>query len=222
MCDIRFKKDFTYILVGPSRSGKTVHVSKLLKHQNLLFQSGQIKNTHYFYKEWQRLFDEMNDNNYVKEWHKEIPTLDKMKELAFPYQDKGGSLFIIDDFGQNLNRDIAELFTVLSHHMNISVIIQLQSLFNKNPVYREIQLSTQYISIFKNNRDKSQILHFARQFQPSNIKYVTSAYNEATKKPYTYMLFDLTQEIADNMRMRSSILPSEAPMLSWFPPNVGI
>lgn len=222
MFDLRFSKDFTYIIAGPSRSGKTVHVINILQNQDELFKSGKITNAHYFFKEWQPSFETLKKEKIIKEWHNFLPNLQFVKDISQPYQENGGSLVIIDDFGQNLTRDIVELFTVLSHHSNLSVILLLQSLFNKNPLYREIQLSAEYISVFKNNRDKSQILHFAKQMFPTNTKFLVEAYRIATLNPYTYMFFDMTQKIPDILRIRSNILPSESPMKVWMEKQCGI
>lgn len=215
MFDLRFPKDFTYIVSGPSRSGKTIHVCNLIKNQDELFASGFIKNSHYFYREWQDSFDSMKKEGLIKHWHNKLPTEDFLREISLPFQGREGTLVIIDDFGSNLNSDISLLFTVLSHHCNISVVLILQTLFSKNPVYREIQLSAQYLAIFRNNRDKSQIINFAKQFSPKNINYVLGSFMEATKQPYTYVLFDLTQRIPDMLRMRSNMLIHEWPMKVW-------
>lgn len=222
MYDVRFKKDFTYVVVGPSRCGKTVHVKNILENQNILFQSGKIQNVHYFYREWQSLFDRMKDIGIVKQWHNNLPTTEIMRELAFPHIGKDGTLFIIDDFGQNLTGDISDLFNVLSHHANISVIILLQTLFSKNPVYREIQLSAQYLSLFKNNRDKSQILQLARQINPSNKRFIVESFHEATKAPYTYLMFDLSQDVNERVRIKSNFLPQEKPVIAWMEKKMSI
>ena len=174
MFDVRFPKDFTYIVCGPSRSGKTIHVCNLIKNQEELFESGIIRNSHYFYREWQESFDSMKKESWVKHWHNKLPTEDFLREISLPFQGREGTLVIIDDFGSNLNSDISLLFSVLSHHCN-----------------------------------------FVKQLSPKNINYVGGAFIEATKQPYTYVLFDLTQNIPDLLRMRSCIMKYEWPMKIW-------
>lgn len=45
-----------------------------------------------------------------------------------------------------------------------------------------------YISIFKNPRDKTVMIQFAKQFSAYDIRWVVDAYNSCTKAPYTYMV----------------------------------
>ena len=51
----------------------------------------------------------------------------------------------------------------------------------------------------------SSIRYFSRQIDPSNFKSIIDIYNKATKKPFSYLLFDLTQETPDDLRYRSNI-----------------
>jgi hypothetical protein len=55
---------------------------------------------------------------------------------------------------------------------------------------------------------------------PNNSKYVVDAYKEATKEPYSYMLFDFHQSTPDMIRVRSNMMPRERekePMKAWLP-----
>ena len=44
---------------------------------------------------------------------------------------------------------------------------------------------------------------------PGQTHYVTEAYKSATEKPHGYLLFDLTQDTPDNLRLRTNIFPGE-------------
>lgn len=57
----------------------------------------------------------------------------------------------------------------------------------------------------KNKRDGVSVSFLARQISPYNTRYITEAYLKATKKPYSYLLFDLRQETNDLIRIRSNI-----------------
>ena len=66
-------------------------------------------------------------------------------------------------------------------HDNVSVIYLTQNLFHKTQ--RSISLNSDYMVIFKNARDQSQIQHLARQVMPNNSNVGT--YNDATQnKPH--------------------------------------
>ncbi len=63
--------------------------------------------------------------------------------------------------------------------------------------------------VFKNPRDSLGISTLARQMYPNNTKYLLESFQDATKKPYGYLLLDLHQLTTENMRLRTNILPGE-------------
>jgi len=58
---------------------------------------------------------------------------------------------------------VSQLFTKGSHHRNISLGLITQNLLHQGPSSREISLNSKYIVVFKNPREKSQMVHLARQ-----------------------------------------------------------
>ena len=65
--------------------------------------------------------------------------------------------------------------------------------------------------IFKNVRDKSQFSNLAKQVMPRNTKFLNWAYDDATKEPHTYLMLDLRPNTDEQHRVRTRILPHEAP-----------
>ena len=135
-----------------------------------------------------------------------------MEELCLPFKDRGGSIIVIDDFQQQLNKYVVHIFTVLCHHYKIVVLLLVQNLFPKAALFRDISLNANYCVIFKNPRDGSQILPFARQFMPGESRFVLEAFTDATKEAHSYALFDSSQSCSQNLRIRSNILPHQLPM----------
>jgi hypothetical protein len=146
-----------------------------------------------------------------------MPTMNDVIEHCAPYKDSGGSIIVVDDFMLELNPFMAQLFTAYSHHYRISVILLTQNLFLNTPIYRNISRNTTYIAVFKNPRDVSQIMSLARQLSPKNTKYIIGAFQEATEKPFSYMLFDFHQTTPKEIVLRSCILRGEFPMSAWLP-----
>ena len=204
--DIRFRNPSTFILAGASQSGKTTFVLNLLRQAKDLFRDPRcLQNVIYYYKEWQDVYAKFADEHIVFDWVNEVPTASSMREKTLAFKQDGGSIVVIDDFAQELTRDIVTIFSVLAHHTNSVVILLQQNIFSKNPVFREISLNATYIIVFKNPRDSSQITHFAKQFAPGNFKWIVDAYRTCTKKPYTYLLFDSHQSTPDILRLRSDV-----------------
>jgi hypothetical protein len=104
---------------------------------------------------------------------------------------------------------LSRLFTEGSHHRNISVIYIVQNLFDKGKEHRTISLNAQYMILFKNPRDNSQIECLSRQMFPTNGKFLVSAFRDATSTPYGYLLVDLRPESEEDIRVHTKIFPGE-------------
>ena len=66
-----------------------------------------------------------------------------------------------------------------------------------------------YLVLFKNPRDKLQILTLAKQMYPGQTDFFLNQYEEAVKRPFGYLLIDLKTTTQDNCRLRTNVLPSE-------------
>ena len=101
------------------------------------------------------------------------------------------------------------LFTRGSHHRNLSVIYIVQNIFHLGKGSRSISLNSHYLVLFKNPRDKLQILTLAKQMYPGQTDFFLNHYEEAVKRPFGYLLTDLKTTTQDNCRLRTNVLPSE-------------
>ena len=63
--------------------------------------------------------------------------------------------------------------------------------------------------LFKNVRDKLQILTLATQMYPGQTDFFLNQHEEAVKRPFGYLLIDLKTTTQDNCRLRTNVLPSE-------------
>lgn len=206
--DIRFRHPCTILLCGGSKSGKTTWVRECLRNANTLFTTPP---THvlYYYAAWQELYDSMTQENLVQEWRNECPQKEYIQELGDKLKGKGGALLvIIDDLLTQMNKDMTDLFQVVSHHSKATVIFLSQSLFFNNNNFREMKSSTNYVVLFKNTSDKKQIKTFLSRVS-DNPNALLKVYNKVTKKPYTYLLIDQHQETPDEVRIRTRIFPSD-------------
>ena len=78
------------------------------------------------------------------------------------------NLIVFDDQMIDVSKDkrIVNLFTRGSHHRNLSVIYIVQNLFHQGKGGRSIGINSHYLVLFKNPRDKLQILTLAKQMYP--------------------------------------------------------
>ena len=118
---------------------------------------------------------------------------------------------VIDDQMADAGNDkrIVNLFTRGSHHHNLSVIYIVQNLFHQGKGSRSISLNSHYLVLFKNPRDKLQILTLAKQMCSRNTDSFINHYEEAVQKPFGYLLVDLKTTTQDNCRLRTNVLLGE-------------
>lgn len=128
--------------------------------------------------------------------------MSKIEDLP---KDGKHRLWIIDDLMHDAGNSshVADAFTKFSHHLNYSVILLSQNLFNKGRYFRTISLQVQYLFLLKSVRDTSIISTLGRQM--GNTKFLTACYEEATAKPYGYLFLDLKPSSNDKYRVRTDI-----------------
>ena len=214
--DLRLRNPCSILLAGVSQSGKTTFAFNLLRSIDKVFQDPRCKqNIIFYYNIWQHSYERFKKERIVKDWINHLPTVDELKEITEPFVKKGGSIIIFDDFAEALTKDVLDCFTILCNHTKSVVILMSQNLFSKNKYFRGISLNSTYIVLFKMVRDKSQIVNFAKQFAKGKTQGIVEAFEEATKRPYTYMLFDSHMMSSDEIRVRSNILPHEGHPVVW-------
>lgn len=195
----KLRAPFGKIVAGSSGTGKSYFVRDLLKYKREMFTPVPDKIV-WFYGIYQPLYDEIPDVTFVE-------------GLPSNYRDYLGvnTLFIIDDLMSECGSDkrLTHLFTRGSHHLNLSVIFITQNFFHKGKEMREITLNAHYILLLKNRRDMSQIMHLGRQLYPKNAKFFQEVYEDATKKPFSYLFIDLRSDTPEELRLRTQILPNE-------------
>ena len=204
---IKFQQPFTCLMAGSSGSGKTTFVKRFLKHASSLC-------TPFNKIIW--CFSGNGRPNDIQEGIQYMNGLPQDFECLFKDDDdddevNSPKLIILDDLMTDAcsSSEILDIFTKHSHHYNISVFLLVQNIFHKGHFSRDISLNSKYIVLFKNPRDRSQIYHLARQICPTCPKEVVDIYNEATVKPFSYLLFDNCQTTNDQIRLRTCIFPDE-------------
>lgn len=188
----------TVLIAGPTGSGKTYFLRELLKHRNEMFREPRPKRVIWFYGEYQTLFEDMED--YVE--FREGSNFESVEE---------DSLVILDDLMNELSgeKKLANLFTKYSHHRKLTVIFIVQNVFHQGREMRNVSLNAQYMFLFKNRRDVSQVTHLGRQLFPNKIKFFNEVFEDSTKKPYSYLMVDLRPETEEEMRLRTNVLPGQ-------------
>lgn len=195
---IQLRHPFTMIISGPTQAGKSTFVRRLIENAQQMIDvpPGKILYCHK---------GRAPVDLPLVSTHRGVPSPNLLEGNCGP------ALVILDDLMSEINGDAAELFTRLSHHEDISVIMINQNLFPRGPHARTISLNAQYIVVFKNPRDVGQFSHLARQMYGGSKKgdFAIDAFNQATLKAHGYLFVDLKPETDDNYRLRTDVFPGE-------------
>lgn len=69
--------------------------------------------------------------------------------------------------------------------------------------------------LMKSPRDATQIGILSKQICPNNSRFIVSAYQDATKRPYSYLLLDFKPETPPSLKLRTDIFPHEFPVKTY-------
>ena len=128
---------------------------------------------------------------------------------------------MLDDLQQvcEKGREVAEMFTVGSHHLNFTLIYLCHNIFSKGCFSRLINLNSHYNIFFRNNRDILQVQTLGRQIFGKQCSYFMDAYNKATSLPWGYILVYLHPKTRQNTcKLITHIIPGEMTII-YLPEN---
>ena len=196
--DCVFQHPFTCIISGPSKSGKSTLLNYIIQNQNVMIDKPPDK-IYYCYSRWQPGFNNLlNDNIYFTQGLPDMELLNSNER----------NLIILDDLMTECSNSqlILDLFTIDSHHKNLSVYFLTQNFFIQGKAIRSISLNANYIIILNNPRDKAQFSYLSRQVYPDNYKFLLESYiDDVESKPYGYLLMDFTQNIDKHLRVQTQL-----------------
>ena len=201
-----FKLPFTTYMVGPTGCGKTQLLSQILLNKDGLFNK-KVDKIVFCFNVWQSSYEVFKLLEIDVEFFEglyDLKNFDKTKV----------NLLIIDDLMEFCkdNKEIQNLFSVDSHHKNISVFLISQNIFIKGKCARDINLNSSNLIIFNNPRDRIQIGIVGRQMLGNGkSKAFMEIFNDATDKEggHGYLFLDFKQETRQRMRIQTNIIPSK-------------
>ena len=211
---LRFVHPSTMMVAGPTGSGKTQFVSKLLMEKMF---SPEPERIIWVYAQWQPAYDLLQSQIPMIEFINGLPPnfLGTLSPLV-------RNLVVLDDQMAEVggSKDLAQLFTQGSHHRNLTILYLVQNLFDQAKSMRTVSLNSQYLVLFKSPRDATQISTLGRQMFPHKSAFLPMAFEDATTLPHSYLLLDLRPETDKRFQVRTRIFPSETPTIVYCP--VGI
>lgn len=211
--DFRLKWPSSFAIIGCTQAGKTMFVLDVIRNAQQLFRNPKCaQNVIYFHSIDQDCLEDAKKEGLIHHLLSEVPTKERMTELTQDYKRKGGSIVVIDDHANSLNKKSIDIFTVLTHHLGCVTFLLSQSLFPKSEAYREISRNVTYTVIFKTMRDFQQFSKFAYQISPKYGKALVQLYENETRRQYSYIFISHDHATPSLLQFRTHILPHEAPM----------
>ena len=206
---VPFQTGSPIVIAGPTGSGKTVWVNKLLAN-NMFTQT--VTSVMYCYGVYQNYFKEFNIPNIT--FHEGLPTHEEVKEL----NNGKFHIIVLDDLMEEIIRSVEtqNLFTKYCHHYNITAIFLSQNIFAQGPCARTININTHILVIFANKRDESQAFNLGKQLYPGHdgTKFFMEAYEDATSLIHGYLIVDCDPKSPRALKLRTNIFPG-SPTFSY-------
>jgi hypothetical protein len=201
----------TVVVAGPTGSGKTRWIIEALAQGAIRPPPQRVV---WVFGERQPALDDLSVRLAGVEFvhASELAGPDSWARLYRSFSPDERSVLVLDDMMLEAvdNREVARLFAQGSHHRNLTVVLLLQNMFAQGRAMRSVALNAQYYVLFRNPRDRTQISYLARQMFPNRRQFLVEAFEDATRRPYGYLLVDLRPGLDDDrLRVRTNVLPSE-------------
>jgi hypothetical protein len=197
--DLKFKSPSCFIITGGSGSGKTVLIKNMLLQHKECFEK-PFTELHFIYAQ------HTEDKTMFRELEEKLPITFHM---GYPEEKiNDGSLFtstredhkclIIDDIFTEPKqcRSLINLYSIMSHHMNITVIVTIQNMSSITGTQRAcistLLRSTHYLIMFASRRMMPVARQVALTYFPGEKEKVLKPFQYllASKIPYCYLLID--------------------------------
>lgn len=204
--DATLKCPFNMIVTGPSQSGKTQWVGRLLTYsKDLMEKPPQLIHWHSPHEDLPSL-----PSHFIIKQFTSLPW-----EIEETEEEKLPDLVVIDDFAQETanSKSLTAYLTKFSHHCGISLILLSQNLFWAGKETRTQSLNMHYMILMRQSRDHRQIRTLARQMTQNEYEYklFLQAYNQAIdERPFAYLLISIHPRDDKRLLLRSNIFPEDA------------
>ena len=196
--DLKLKIPFGCMIGGPSNSGKSQLLYKLLDHLDLFHP--YPKAVLYCYGEYNSEVPKLEAKGFHTCYG--MPSDDLLVQMPRPF------LWVMDDMlNQVHGKSLVDIFTKKAHHQNYGIIFVTQNIFE--PSLRVPRQNSQYIFLTRAPNSLLAIRNLGVQLFPRQLNFFLDAYEKSCKQLYGYMLLDLHAGSKSLLKLRTNIFPDE-------------
>lgn len=204
-----FAQPTQLLISGPTKSGKTSLVTKILQNREVMFEPVAAK-VYWFYTM-------LNSITPVQEALSDVEFIEGIPDYDFistKIVDNTPKILVMDDMQDVISTakgatDMTKIFTRLSHHSDVSLIFLVQDMYY-NPKMRRITNQCENLIVMANGSGiMGQVGHFASQ-QGLNAQFVKDycLQNVRDLSSHGYLLISNGANVGVD-RVRTNILPGE-------------
>jgi len=176
-----------HIVAGGTGCGKTYYIKNIIEKNCF---NPPLEKVIICYSIFQPLYNEIKTD---------IP-IEFIEGLDFNASENTNvnTLIFIDDLVREAVQSpkVLDLFTRGSHHLNKSVLLTTQNLYEKG--LRTLNLNAQYLTLCRQARGLDQIEVLGRQLGVG--KFLLEVFKDATLKPYSCLLISLHPKTPEELR----------------------
>ena len=197
-----FQHPCTVVISGPSGSGKSVLTKDILCQRSIQPSPQRII---WCYGQYQPLYDAIQRQLPYVEFVKGIPEF--LEHESFLDTSVRNCIVLDDLMGDAKKNDkISRLFSIGSHHRNLTVLYLTQNVFPQGKACRDVALNTKYLVLFNNPVDRAQVLNLARRIYPNNSQFFMNTYQRAIEQCYGYLIIDMRANTSEQERLKPNAL----------------
>ena len=207
--DLKLKLPFGMCIAGPSSSGKSSFILKLIAESDRLIKP-PIKSVLYAYGEMNSMVPILQKSGISV--YAGVPPEELIKQMAKPL------LLILDDLMLTIDEKyLSDLFTKKSHHQNFGVVFATQNLFERK--MKVAKQNSQYLALMRAPNMALAIKTLGIQLFPGKSDFWQDSYAKATEKPYGYLFLDMHAASDPALRLRTGIFKSDEEHVIFIPKN---
>jgi hypothetical protein len=168
------------------------------------------------YKSWQKEYENLQGTLPNIHFLPSLPTEAQLREMVTGHDH---SMLIADDMLNEIRHSsfCTELFVRMSHHLKLTTLLILQDATIGNKFGSTLNKNSHYSILMRSPRDQYSVRSLGQQL--GDYRTLITAYRDATKEPFSYLLVSSHPKSPDELRYRTSIFPSDPACICYIASN---